>query len=876
MKVRRKRKEDSRISRFAKKIDDFLRFRDFKINRTAGGFLDERFSIPRHSWQFIVLPALVSALIVMGVPEAGVRLLIAGLTFAAVFSLLIWVSRKAVSRGWSVYTDLLLQVAVVLLICAIVRAAGSVDYEQGTWLYSNFFLLAAVIIGASLILARLISPWVWKKVRRMDTYCQALRKTELFISRGKSVIDPSPCGLLRAFLTVIPGAPFQLLLVPAFMALIAPRELLLVLTFATLIASYLVLFLAGMDPRLNYSWELMQKIFFRGAALIVSLIIIALAAMRLWDVSYVSTVFDTAEGLIIALILFGAYVLLWWYDYWVSRLLARELFGLLGANDPSAGKIPYAIEPDYVRTSVSSHERWLQVHGASRFLIIGDSPKYPGHPAFQAHEFMKMFTLMASSAFPGGKADLSPAHISERILDFKYLTALVLVGLTIGTGLLIKFGPQLAELESGSMATPEVRPVQLLDDHAGCRQGRPALIVAASGGGTRAALYTASVLEGFAHKGRIEDVLIGSGVSGGGAALAYFAGRRKMLLDEPGTGWEEYFNVMRQPFIRDVINGAMQWRTVFGARLGALLAESFKNRWKLDDTCELGQVKKFGLILNTAIAGRFDCTDYPLATAPHRLRKANTFTEMAGGRLILTNLALGETFVTSVETIGGPKGLPVVVDDPEIRLEVAAALNANFPPVFSNAAIDIDAKTRYWVTDGGAVDNRGIEMLLYCLKDALTPYAGAESNPLPPVTVVVLDASAFSNRYSQDRGLGTMMSAGTQYASLLAAELVVRIKELYARKNQPADFKFINLPMPLCLRKSGSFGTHWMLQPNIKVDLGSNKSKSIKGLEMIALLRAMYAPDRAAALSPGARAVLLHAMSDPQWQKGARALDLIE
>jgi len=34
------------------------------------------------------------------------------------------------------------------------------------------------------------------------------------------------------------------------------------------------------------------------------------------------------------------------------------------------------------------------------------------------------------------------------------------------------------------------------------------------------------------------------------------------------------------------------------------------------------------------------------------------------------------------------------------------ALNANFPPVFSNAPVDVDQRTRYWVTDGGAADNR--------------------------------------------------------------------------------------------------------------------------------------------------------------------------
>lgn len=180
-------------------------------------------------------------------------------------------------------------------------------------------------------------------------------------------------GLLRAFLTVAPGAPLQLLLIPALVALVAPRDIRYTLTISALIASYLILFMAGMDPRLNYSWRMLQQAFFRGVAFVVSLIIIALAAMRLFDVSYVSTVFDTAEGIVIALILFGAYVLLWWYDYWVNRLLAQELLKLLDRKNANDGKIPYAIAPDSVKTSVFKEGRVLQVHSAwADFVYFGD------------------------------------------------------------------------------------------------------------------------------------------------------------------------------------------------------------------------------------------------------------------------------------------------------------------------------------------------------------------------------------------------------------------------------------------------------------------------------------------------------------------------
>ena len=203
------------ISRFAKKIDDWLRFSDFRSNRTAGGFLDTKLGIARHSWHYLVLPALVAAIIIMGVPEGCGRLIISGLTFIAVLFILIWLSRISISRKWTVYTDMVLQIGVILLICAIVWTLGGDVYKKGILIYRNFFIVAALIVCATLILVRLFGPWVWKGIRHTDTYSQALKKTELFKSRGKSVIDPSVGGLLRAFFTVVPGAPLQLLLIPA-------------------------------------------------------------------------------------------------------------------------------------------------------------------------------------------------------------------------------------------------------------------------------------------------------------------------------------------------------------------------------------------------------------------------------------------------------------------------------------------------------------------------------------------------------------------------------------------------------------------------------------------------------------------------------------
>ena len=143
-----------------------------------------------------------------------------------------------------------------------------------------------------------------------------------------------------------------------------------------------------------------------------------------------------------------------------------------------------------------------------------------------------------------------------------------------------------------------------------------------------------------------------------------------------------------------------------------------------------GEVDGFGLILNTALAGYLQseaCTqpeNFPEAAAACRKL---TDGSIAGGRLIFTNLADESSFSSQ----GSDQDLPyVVIQEPAVSLNIAAALNANFPPVFSNAAVDVDSKHRYWVTDGGVVDNRGLISLLLALKGALEHMpAGNESDP---------------------------------------------------------------------------------------------------------------------------------------------------
>ena len=267
----------------------------------------------------------------------------------------------------------------------------------------------------------------------------------------------------------------------------------------------------------------------------------------------------------------------------------------------------------------------------------------------------------------------------------------------------------------------------------------------------------------------------------------------------------------------------------------------------------LEDVRDVGLLWNTSIAGHFltrpigeNATDsIDLLERIHRDEWTHTVT----GRLVLTNLAFSKPLDFLLPNVAGSDSQYVIVDDPKVRLTTAAALNANFPPVFSNAGVDLPEGHRYWVTDGGALDNSGLESLLYAMRQAIDKTDWTKCTP-PTIHVITADAGAYSEKYSQDRGVSTALGAGTVFASRLSSELA---RDIAARYKGIIGFHY--LEMPKTLRRSGSFGTHWMLQPNITVapDNGSPEV-TLSGEEVVALTRALFS-GRTDQLSPKAVSV---------------------
>lgn len=860
------------LAALARKFDDALRFLDLAARRTDGGWMDTHFGVKRHTIAALWLPAALCGLMALGSPTLARSAIAAAATLVAGW-LVVQRLKACSGKPEPVVRDLVEQ-AVLVSAIAVVAWIACADSYGPVWPYKHALIAIAFATALALLVGALLLGRLFEWPLEQSRYGTYLPQTELFLSRNQVTPPTSLTTILTGLAAATIRAPLMLLTLPAIATLVAPPAWVLPVALTAGAVSLCALVLAGVNDRFATMWALFQQALFNGGALLVSLVVVVLAALRLADVSYVTTIFDSAAWWTIATVFASAYVLSWWFDYWSQRLLTDRLLRLLDPDARGVAKIeyPYACVRKPPASSVPSTGRVLQVHGAGRYIVYHPPYTDDGHPRFQAHTPQQLIELLATHGAPGGKAIPSPGQINARIASYQVVVGLVFVAIAGGGMWWLHRGIQLPEValtqsESGvtltSLLVPDTPP----------EPDAPMIVVAASGGGTRAAVYTAAVLEGIALQGKSKNVVLGSGVSGGGAALAYFAGHRASLVTQDRKAWQCYFDRMIEPFIQDVLLRATEWNMVSSGRLGMALRDSFRDRWKLERT-RLADVEDMGLIFNTALAGHFERPGapdgQPLYEVERKQRKATT-SLLAGGRLVLTNLSFSDALTSpSLDPDAALARLPVVIRSDELRLEDAAALNANFPPVFSNAAIDVDQATRYWVTDGGAVDNRGIEMALYALRDALR---SIKPDRLPRLHIVVADASAFSSEYSQDRGVSTMAGAGSRYASHLNAELMQSLRDMYGARAREL-LKVSYVMMPDMLRRSGSFGTHWMLQHSIDVEI-DGKTVTLSGHEMVRVLRALHGGDETG-LSDDAKRVLARSRQDrghcEGWTAVTRAL----
>ena len=866
----------------AERLNQIFRVRDFRNHRSHGGLLD-RLGI-HHAPLALFLPSALAVFMVFG-PRPPLRWpgddpefwLALGLLVGA-WALLVlgmrWVGERWVF-GLQMAWAFALGVGLFVFLDESNRQAEHVLYRH-LLLILVPLVLVPVTIGAWGLARLLVRTY---HGRYQQAYEAQLQRVDLLRGSGDEEVLITPLGALRSLVSALLYRFLVLLYLPAVLLVaVVPVgwPLWWVTGFAT--AIWLVLIcLMELHPRLDAISLLLRRALFIGGQLVVSLVVIVLGIGRLLGVQYVSALVESSYGPALSLMVLCAYFFFWFYEYWINRLLGEELLnilrpgGLRKKTDPM-GRVEHDLGPDVgpedARGGVDPAGRAVQIHAGARFVAIGVRQE-DRMEVFKLYEKGDLFERLAPEEEPEALPDLqNRIRFHFALLNIALISAIAVAGFTVFAGpqrpgfLLPDPEVEEAAHEETAAAPPVAGPPALSmptsarvetaggqeeedDDRADLRgllfggePGRHVLLLAASGGGTRAALYTIGVLGGLSEMGALPHLKLVSGVSGGSAALAFYAGRRDKLTAGDSSTWKQFRCTLDDPFIQDVLDASGEWRIFAQDRLGHLLAESFERRFR-DADGELREVgTNLGVIFNTSIAGSqgpLECgEDEAFQDCAHRLRRLTRGVE-TGGRLVFSNLAGVDRLPGLDDLHPGRQRLGVkAVPDLSVPLSTAAALSANFPPVFSNAAVDFQSeKTRYWVTDGGAVENRGVLTLLLALRQASADYSQVgPASLLPRVHILVAEASGASTGYSKLPGLGSKFGAPGKIGSQLMKELLDQVQDEFEGLGGPearelVDIHYLDMPGPL--RVDGGLGTHWMLAGSVKLGEPAQCDPKLRG-----------------------------------------------
>jgi hypothetical protein len=854
----------------AKLVDRIWRQADFRMNRSSGGLLQKLLGVDGYSPLTAILLFVLLFLIVNGPtlrwPVHG-QVLIA---IAVAVGIPLIVCRFFARQG----RLLVFEAVWICVVCAatwFLAGADAREWQRTLYRHQLIPLMAGLALFMAILPVwlsnRLIDGYVARysgRPRRTLWWPDLVNKVELFTKPKSTQIGF--WQFIRSLITT-PLHHLVILLWPASVCvLLVPKDWMWFAAILVLAGSAAVLGFSGVHVRLNQMLTLTRRILSIGVPLVFSLIVIALAICRLADFSYLEIILNSAGSLIILTYLVAAYAIAWFYEIWISHTLCERLLALFSAADkPRVRRIPYRYrrelkdDPKPGDITTLNEGQYLQIHGG-RFAAVG---KYRGQDdrtpdCWQSYHKVPLFeTVIYKSDLPQSpgvaangpttnEAKPAPEDIEELYgladlrnrVRFYYVFLDIVAFAMIGGAAygLYRAAPEIAETHARDMAalrgedpgepdgpaSPNSRNLQQLifaetAGEGGSTQSgkrRKVILIAASGGGTRAALYAASVLRGLWELEALDDVVLFSGVSGGSTSLAYLAAHYQNLVDPKGhAAWDEYMEVMAAPFIDDALRAACEARIAWSTRTGTLLAESFERRigQGREPPYSLGDSSR-ALIFNTTLAASSHLTQ-------NGWSEPNP--QPAGSRLILTNLASADAFPRQGHAGALAEYLTyVVVRDPKVSVTKAAALSANFPPVFSNAGVEIGNAERHWVTDGGAADNRGIISLLYALRAALEaekakplrPQGDAGNDRVPEIHIIVAEASATSRDFTQDRGIGSKFEAAEKFASQLMVELLDDVDRLYeniAGPQRRVDLHY--LAMPYVFRSRGGIGTHWRL-----------------------------------------------------------------
>ena len=576
------------------------------------------------------------------------------------------------------FTTLLLLAAIIMLAGkfyftdANATEAANLIYPHEFLL---FVALAAVLAYAARILACLLMSDFKRDHGAAWQTADLLAKVELF--EDPSHPNFTCWQIFRSALNTSLRYPHYFLFPIAVAILLSPHAYMKFAAVTAALFAGTILTVAGAHDRLRMVLNTIQRLFFHGVLWAVSILVIILAACRFFDFSYLATIMNSTSNTALVWFLVSIYAILWFFKYWIGYVLCQHLLDIFHAEPNYTGWMKYEYKDrEFISTRVRQQGRGIQIHG-TRFAavgtyvlkdmthgeawqlydplelfetIVGRQPIYPPPAAaakdipLEAADDGKNKPLEAAGKRGPHQADkpVSPPdpkaveekyHLSDlrkRVQFYHIVLDTVLIALLIGfvwirrpDGLIAdesKHGYPwsthvVAEMTANKNAKGGLTMHKhLFGDKEGSQKDRKVVLFAASGGGTRAALYAASVLRGLDELGALQDVKLCSGVSGGSTAIAYMAIHQDALTDRADStrhkqAWDNYAKVMTAPFIDEVLCGSLEWRMTRGTRLGMLLDESFQRRMqpaedgKKPEPKKFKDIDKFGIIFNSTLAG---------------------------------------------------------------------------------------------------------------------------------------------------------------------------------------------------------------------------------------------------------------------------------
>ena len=752
--------------------------------------------------------------------------------------------------------------ALSLLLLGVVAAlwlwfTPPVPSEAAGGFYPHVYLLFVGALLAVALFGRLLAHIMFSGFTAGQTFRDAMSSEDL-LRNERTPPDVSNLRLLSALINGVSANPPHFALLPAFVAFMSPSDWLWWLVPLFTLVSLVLIMYGSLSSRWEQMLVYVQRWFLVGTPLVMSIAVILIGALRLLDVQYVSTVLDATPVGVLFIFIVMMYVAFWFFEFWINRWVGEELLEVLGADRRACrGFVAVGFKPGDPAPWASPAGRVIALHGTGRFVaqgwferqdpLTGESPR---EHAFTTYGLVELFQALTSRQQKG----MDFAHDVRRRVHL-YFTLINLLLFAAAVGLFLwhldwsrplavepmvrasAIKPEVvtrAERQALALASGDALAHRLLLQAA---EQRPSLIVAASGGGTRAAVYTAVALEGMGQINRARDVVLLSGVSGGGVSSAVFASRFATLRhanprdespEKPGP-WMKYVAAVSQPFIQDVLEGAGELRIAGSASLGVLLQESLERRAFAPEFTDAGTFAKLQdpqLILNSAISGHPYSDSELLAgrvAAPGEscVSQSRPYANLAGGRLIFTNLDNLSGFPEPSADVPD-MWLPYrIVNDGDVELAAASALTANFPPVFSNARVRLMTRDSvkcpaqsYFVTDGGATENLGLVSALFALRGTLGQLP--DDARLTDIHVLALEASAIDYDYRDDRGVGAATGGSKERINAGLTQLLVKeVGALVARHGGALRVHY--LPLPVAFRSRGGFGTHWMFARNVRV-----------------------------------------------------------